>query len=200
MRYTIGQSGADLLYETAGRQIVDLYPTADGRAIAFQTRTTANQLQSFELYNFDPIARKPNIITKFEATPFAYLLGWTRDNAGLVVARAAQGTPSAASDADITVLSPDGGEQFSKTIRGGGGQEYFRLVGGQDVYYLARDADGTANLWVYSLITQRSRIVSRNSRLDVGFGSVETLGPRHVVAVVHERTRNIYLLKAKLTN
>ena len=199
MGYRVGQSRPDLLHETDGRRIGDLHPTADGRAIAFQTWTTshANQPPTFEVHWLDLKAKKDNVIKSFVATSYAYLLGWTRDNARLVVAQSGPGATSAASDVDITLLRLDGTVERSRVIGGSSGQGSFRLIGGQDVY-LIRDADGVANLWVYSLATRELRMVSRNSLLDVGFGSVEPLGSKHVVAVGHEKTRNIFLLKAKL--
>jgi len=197
VQYRVGHATTPLIAtETTGR-ISDIYPSSDGRTIAYVTRTPSKETDQwvYHLHVFDLAAGTDRLLRDLGSQYGVRLRGWLRHDADLVIARSLAIAADLTWTFELLTVSTDGSVRQTGTI------DHVVNVSSvatrQPDLYFTRSVEGIGNLFAYSWTARKSRQVSENSVRDVTFGGAEPLGADYVVGIRHEQTKDIHLWDAR---
>ena len=151
--------------------------------------------KAYQLWTYDVGRKHQHFVTDLTPEWSVSLRGWTRGDAALVLIRALSSASNLVRPVQILVVPPDGPGRLQYRVESAVAPSLAYLSTGREEIYLAWSEGGITNLYAVSLKTGKSRQVSQNSLVDVSFGNIESLGADHVVAVRHERTRDIQVFR-----
>jgi Tol biopolymer transport system component len=195
--YRVGTAPAPLTATQTSNRITDVYPSSDGRAIAYLTlRSTGEpEAEIYQLHVFNVDTGVARLVRDLGSAYLVLFRGWLQGDSGLLLARSLSFDADQTWTLELIVVSPDGTARQSGTIDRV--VNVSRLVPRHSEVYFTRAVEGIGNLFAYSLSARKPRPVSESSVRDVTFGGIAALGADHVVGIRHEQTRDIHLLDAR---
>jgi serine/threonine protein kinase len=190
-RYRTGAVEAERPLATVepGTSIRDLYPSPDGRTVAYvASGGKASALHLLE-------TATGSVRSMLDLQGAAYVRGWLPGNGGLVLVRAVEAHDDLSADVEVLVVSPAGvlrsvgriDRAFLATVR---------LDPGRALLYATRSEGGVHNLYTFALNAQEIRRLTDNTLPGVTFSGLDSLGAAGIIGVRTERKSDIWLLDA----
>ena len=173
-----------------GEFIRDLYPSADGRSLAFivwKSKMAVVRLIDLTTGAVRELATFP--------TGGIYSRGWLPDDRGLLLLRTgARGDESGLSEVEILTLMKSGSVDAAGSIA----QAYLgttRYDSAKSVLYVTRSIDGIHNVHEYSLATKTLRQVTDNNVPGVTFSGMRPApaGSNDILVVRDARVRDVWV-------
>lgn len=200
-RYVAGRGVDDTLLVQAERgwRIRDLYPSADGRNVAYLKYSD----DAYELHVVDLATRGDRLLARVEGSSALSCQGWTAGDRSIVLVR--QGAPPP-TDADS--VRPAGAEILevdlsaqTKRLRtvDNALHSTVRVDPRRSVAYLTRSVDSVHNLYSLSIETGVLEALTNNRFPSVSYTGVQPLPDGTAVFFSTERRRDIYVYVSRTT-
>ena len=197
VHYRVGSAPTPVASTETASRITDIYPSSDGKIIAYLSRTDAKETEgwTYKLHAVDLATGRDRVVKDLGLQRGLRLRGWLRRDAALIITRFVAIDANLTWTVELMVLHPDGTLRQTDTIDRVVSVSH--LGSRQSDLYFTRSVDGVGNLFAYSIAARKSRQVSENSVRDVTIGGATSLGDEYVVGIRHEQTRDIHILDAR---
>jgi serine/threonine protein kinase len=177
-------------------RISDLYPSLDGRTIAYLTRESSGDGDrvNYHLHFVDVTTGTQRIVANLGSRFVTRLRGWLADGR-VALARSVALEPGQTWTFELVTVSPQGDVRVARTVNHVVSLSH--LSPKLSELYFTRRVAGVANLAAYSFATDKERQLTDNAAIDVTFGGAALLGSDQTIGIRHEQASDIHLLDVR---
>jgi serine/threonine protein kinase len=196
VRYRLGASSEPIPATQSPERISDLYPSPDGRTLAYLTREAIadSDRWRYELHFLDVTTGTQRAVADLGSRFVTRLRGWlTADQ--VAAARSTSLEPGQMFTFELVTISADGATRTAGTISHVVSLSHLSIK--QSELYFTRRVEGVGNLVAFSFATGTERQLTDNAAIDVTFGGTALLGPDQTIGIRHEQTSDIHLLDVR---
>jgi len=198
--YRVGGATTRLAATATPGSITDLYPSSNGRTIAYLARSPSPERDKslYALHTLDLRSGADHVLHTFGAESAVRLRGWLADDGALAVARALPLDPAQTRSFELLRVPLQGQSTRAGTIANVASLSQMspRLF----ELYFTRSVAGIGNLVAFSFATGKERAITANGVRDITFGGATPLGRESVAGIRHEQTTDVYLLDTRPRN
>ena len=196
VRYRVGGSTEPLPATETRDRIKDLYPSADGKSVAYVTHATPEpgERGRYRLHLLEVATGSDQVVAELGTQFYTHLRGWL-DGERLAVARSVAVEPGSLFTYELMTVSRRGEIRTVKTISHV--VSFAHLSPKRSELFFTRRVGGVGNLIAYSFAANRERQLTENAAIDVTFGGTSLLGTDQAIGIRHEQTSDIHLLDVR---
>lgn len=198
-RFRTGTGAMDppLVREPEGIWIRDLYPSADGRTVAYLAGSRSKKIA--ELHALDLSTASDRILARFPAEVWTDLQnkGWTHDDRSIVLVRRSAVYADKKDTIEILMASAVDAGAAPRRVAIVEGTFFVttRLDAERRVLYLTRSEGVIHNLYAVSLATGALRRMTNNQLPAVSFSGVECLPNGRLLCVRDQKRQDIWIIR-----
>ena len=196
-RYRPGDEGTgELLVQAGNRETVrDLFPTADGTALAYLVRSHDDAVTRLRRLELD--SGETRDLGRFETTAgTVFGRGWLEGDRIFVLLRQRPRHEDGSRDLDVLLVTDDGDQRVAGTLDHAhvGTVRLDRATG---ALYAARVEAGVHNLHAFTIGSGDRRPITGNTLQGVLFSAPTLDGSDRILGVQHKLSRDIWIIDAR---